>query len=130
MGMACLVDLDGLLQAHIFGKQITITGVKPAARFGKLSLDGDKVISFAEKPQTSGEYISGGFMCLSSSALPKYLTDDSNQVLEVHALPRLAKDRQMKIFKHDGFWMPMDNPTEYEYLNNLWNTGRAPWKKW
>lgn len=125
------VDLKGLAHFHERGDQeVTVTGVRPAARFGKLATDGDKVVNFAEKPQTEGEYISGGFMCLNTDVVGRYLSTKREQVLEVEGLPRIAEDGKMAVFRHDGFWMPMDTPTEYNYLNEQWALGKARWKTW
>lgn len=125
------IDLKALESFHDQGSQkITITGVRPAARFGKLVIEGDRVTNFSEKPQTQGEYISGGYMCVDTDLIREYLTADPGQILEVNGLPQMAEDRKMGVYKHHDFWMPMDTPTEFSYLNDLWAKGQAPWKNW
>ena len=118
-------------QHQASGKALTISGVQPAARFGKLELNGDDIVSFEEKPQTRGDYISGGFMVAETKAIEPYLDENNDGlVFEVDVLPRLAADRRIGIFRHDGFWMPMDTPTEFRTLNAMWAEDRAPWKTW
>ncbi len=112
------------------GNGLTVSGVQPAARFGALELEGDKVTCFKEKPQTRGDYISGGYMVVDTDFVRGYVEDRSDMVFEVEALPKIAADGKMGIFRHDGFWMPMDTPTEFNHLNSLWASGKAPWKTW
>lgn len=125
------IPFDRLLDQHLASdKALTISGVQPAARFGKLELSGDDVTSFEEKPQTRGDYISGGFMVARTREIEPYLEDRDTQVFEVDVLPRMSADRKVGIFRHDGFWMPMDTPTEFKTLNAMWASGNAPWKSW
>jgi glucose-1-phosphate cytidylyltransferase len=122
------VDLDALLAHHIAsGKLVTVSAVHPAGRFGEIDLAGDEVRSFAEKPQTSAGYINGGFMVLERELIDRYLSDDEGCVLEADALARCARDGELAVYRHEGFWQCMDTPREHQLLEELWNSGRAPW---
>jgi glucose-1-phosphate cytidylyltransferase len=124
------IDIDALLRFHReHGKLATLTGVRPPGRFGELSTDGHRITEFNEKPQTSGGRINGGFFVFSRDVF-RYFNDDPNLVLEQEPLRALAEDGQLMCFPHDGFWQPMDTFREFELLNNLWRSGKAPWKTW
>lgn len=123
------VDLAGLLAFHKrHGKLATVTAVRPPARFGGLSLDGDQVHAFTEKPQAEGGWINGGFFVFEPRVLD-YLVDDET-ILEREPLERLAGDGELMAFKHDGFFQPMDTVRERDLLESLWASGHAPWKNW
>lgn len=125
------VNITELLAFHrSHGKLATVTGVQPPGRFGELSLDGHRVDHFNEKPQVSGGYINGGFFVFEASVLEKYLSDREDLVLEKEPLEALARDGELMMFPHDGFWQPMDTPREFQLLNELWHEGKAPWKVW
>lgn len=122
------VDLHALLAFHErHGRHATVTAVRPPARFGGLSLDGDCVREFSEKPQAEGGWINGGFFVF-EPAVFEYLTGDET-ILERDPLERLARDNQLMAFKHPGFFQPMDTLRERELLEHLWATGSAPWKR-
>ena len=122
------VDISGLLAFHRqHGKIATVTAVRPAARFGTMAFDGDRVASFKEKPQASEGWINGGFFVF-EPAVFDYLHGDET-VLEQDPLENLAKDGQLMAFKHDGFWQPMDTVRDRDVLNELWRTGQAPWSR-
>ncbi|MDH3628254.1 MAG: glucose-1-phosphate cytidylyltransferase [Acidobacteriota bacterium] len=123
------VDLDKLLAFHrSHGKLATMTAVRPAARYGHLEFDGDKVVQFTEKPQTSEGWINGAFFVLEPQIFD-YI--DGDNVMWEHApLERLAGDGQLMAYKHDGFWQCMDTLREKHILENLWNSGNPPWKSW
>ncbi|WP_099293702.1 glucose-1-phosphate cytidylyltransferase [Butyricimonas sp. Marseille-P3923] len=126
------IDLDKLLAYHkSHGKMVTVTGVHPPGRFGELNIadDGESVIGFNEKPQASGGYINGGFFVFNSDFLD-ILSDEENLVLEQAPMKKLVEMEELKVFKHDGFWQPMDTSREYLYLNELYNQHKAPWMKW
>ena len=125
------VDLDKLVRFHkAHGKIMTVTGVRPPARFGELVSDkSGRVLEFNEKPQTSGGRISGGFF-VCRSALFDYLDDREDLVLENEPMRQLVKDGQMMVYEHDGFWHPMDTARDYALLNSLFNSGKAPWVIW
>ncbi|MDD2762735.1 MAG: glucose-1-phosphate cytidylyltransferase [Opitutaceae bacterium] len=124
------IDLTALLAHHRrSGKICTITAVRPPGRFGELTLSGDsQVTAFNEKPQTEGGYINGGFMVFSRRIF-EHLSDTS-EMLEQGPLKRLVQAGQLNAYRHDGFWQPMDTSQELTLLNQLWDSGRAPWKIW
>lgn len=123
------VDIKSLIAFHrSHGKLATVTAVHPPSRFGALSLDGDTVCEFSEKPQAGGGWINGGFFVFEPSVFD-YLKDDQT-ILEREALEHLATDKQLMAFRHSGFWQPMDTLREKHLLESLWNSGKAPWKKW
>jgi glucose-1-phosphate cytidylyltransferase len=113
-------------QAH--GKLATVTAVRPPARFGGLTLDGDRVAEFTEKPQAEAGWINGGFFVFEPGIFD-YLGNDQT-ILEREPLERLAADGQLMAFKHPGFFQPMDTIRERDLLESLWAQGRAPWKNW
>ena len=123
------VDLDQLLRFHReHGKIATLTAVRPPARFGALSFDGDMVSSFMEKPQTGEGWINGGFMCLEPRVF-EYIKGD-NDSLEADTLTRLAADHELVAYRHDRFWQSMDTLRDVRLLESLWQSGHAPWKRW
>lgn len=122
------IDLDQLLAFHrAHGKILTVTGVRPPGRFGELvaTAHGD-VIEFNEKPQATEGRISGGFF-VAGPRLFDYLDDREDLVFETTPIQRLMKDQELMMFRHDGFWQPMDTSREYVLLNSLFADGRAPW---
>ncbi|PIR21633.1 MAG: glucose-1-phosphate cytidylyltransferase [Deltaproteobacteria bacterium CG11_big_fil_rev_8_21_14_0_20_47_16] len=125
------INLNALVEFHTsHNKLVTISAVHPSGRFGEMEIDGTSVRSFNEKPQTSAGYINGGFMMCHRDFLKRYLSDDMSLVLEQAPLIHAANDNQIEAFCHDGFWQCMDTPREYGYLNQLWQTQKAPWKLW
>src|SRR5437764_4028675 len=126
------VDIDALLRFHrSHGKLATVTAGHPPGRFGELQTDGDGLVrSFEEKPQTSAGAISGGFMVFERSAIDRYVPADTNVMLEREPMSKLAADGELVAYRHDGFWQPMDTPREHELLNELWDSGKAPWRTW
>ncbi len=123
------VNLPELVKFHrSHGKIATVTAVRPPSRFGALVIEGDLVTSFDEKPQVGEGWINGGFLVFEPKVFD-YLEGDKS-VLEVHALERLAADRQLAVFKHDRFWQCMDTIRDKRYLESLWQTGNAPWRIW
>jgi glucose-1-phosphate cytidylyltransferase len=124
------INLRKLLDFHkSHGRLMTVTGAHPPGRFGELELDGDQVVGFNEKPQTTAGWISAGFFICSRGVLD-YLTPNEDLVLEREPINNITKDGQLMIYKHEGFWHPMDTSREYQLLNQLWNTDQAPWKVW
>jgi glucose-1-phosphate cytidylyltransferase len=125
------VDLRALLEFHRdHGKLATVTAVRPPGRFGELVMDDDTVVEFAEKPQTSSGSINGGFMVFEKEAIDHYVPPDGDVMLEREPMASLAKDGELVAFRHDGFWQPMDTPRERQLLEELWQTGAAPWQRW
>jgi glucose-1-phosphate cytidylyltransferase len=108
------------------GKYATVLGVNPPSRFGELKLDHDQVVEFAEKPDLTDTWINGGYFFFTRDAL-NYLSQDESCVLEREPLVKLARDRQLSIRKHRGFWAAMDTQRDREYLEELWKSGKAPW---
>jgi glucose-1-phosphate cytidylyltransferase len=109
------------------GKLATITAVQPPGRYGALELDGTAVRAFTEKPAGDG-LISGGFFVLSPRCLDRIAGDDTSW--EAEPLTGLAADGELMAFAHTGFWQPMDTLREKTLLENLWDSGKAPWKVW
>ncbi len=124
------VDISQLIDFHhTHGKLATLTAVHPPARFGALDIQSnDEITNFREKPEGEGELISGGFFVLSREVI-NYLSGD-HMTWENEPLERLANERQLKAFRHNGFWQPMDTLRDKNHLENLWIDGNAPWKSW
>ena len=122
------LDIGKLIEFHKkSGKLATVTAVPPPSRFGALVLAGDQVSSFREKPQNEG-WVNGGFFVLSPKVLD-YIPGPET-VWEREPLERLSSDGQLASFKHTGFWQPMDSLRDKQRLEELWATGRAPWRIW
>lgn len=136
----CLTYGDGLGDVNIrelvnfhrrHGKIGTITGVRPPGRFGELRVEaGGRASEFNEKPQVTEGVINGGFFVFQREFLERYLDQKDNLVLEQEPLQRLARDGQLMVYLHEGFWQPMDTYRELKLLEELWSSGRAPWKIW
>jgi glucose-1-phosphate cytidylyltransferase len=108
------------------GRLGTVLGVNPPSRFGEIKLEGDHVHEFAEKPDLANSWVNGGYMFFHRGFLD-YLSQDEGCVLEKTPLVNLAKDDQLSMFKHRGFWQCMDTQRDHDYLNKLWDTNEAPW---
>jgi len=123
------IDLRKLVAFHrSHGRLATVTTVKPPARFGRIAFDGDRVSDFYEKPEDAEGWINGGFFVLHPSVID--LIDDDRTPWEREPLERLASEGQIMGFRHFGFWSCMDTLREKTSLEELWSTGRAPWKTW
>lgn len=123
------VDLPALVRHHRSEDTIgTVTAVHPTSRFGEVEVADGRVSMFAEKP-TAGGWVSGGFFMFQRDFLD-YLSPDESCFLEQGPLQKLARDGELSLFPHEGFWMGMDTYREYTELNRLWVTGLAPWKVW
>lgn len=123
------IDISALVGFHkSHGKLATVTAVEPAGRYGALALDGTKVAGFVEKPKGDGGWINGGFFVLSPSVLD-YIEGDGT-AWEWEPLTRLASQGQLEAYRHRGFWQPMDTLREKNMLEDLWQSGKAPWKTW
>lgn len=124
------VHLDRLLQFHHgHGKTATITATKPAGRFGALCMDNDNgIVSFREKDKSDQGWINAGFAVFTPEIF-NYLGDGMD-MLEKSPYEKLAAAGQMKAFKHEGFWSPMDTVRDRDYLEGLWKGGTPPWKTW
>ncbi|MDD2774393.1 MAG: glucose-1-phosphate cytidylyltransferase [Gallionella sp.] len=133
----CLTYGDGVSDVNITeliafhqaqGVKATLTATIPPGRFGALDMTGNKVNSFREKPQGDGAMINGGFFVLSPSVLD-YIADDKT-IWEREPLERLAEEGQLSAFHHYDFWQPMDTLRDKIHLEELWQSGKAPWKVW
>jgi glucose-1-phosphate cytidylyltransferase len=123
------VDLKALVAFHkAHGRKATLTAVQPPGRFGAIDLRGDAVTSFHEKPHGEGSWVNGGFFVLEPSVID-YLTDDET-IFERDPLERLASEGELRGFRHQGFWQPMDTLRDKQLLDDLWARGEAPWKTW
>jgi glucose-1-phosphate cytidylyltransferase len=123
------VDIGKLIAFHkSHGKKATVTAVQPPGRYGAIEKSGDQVTGFIEKPRGDGGLINGGFFVLSPKCID--LIDGDQTSWEAQPLTKLASDGEMMAFEHHGFWQPMDTLRDKTYLEQLWDSGRAPWKIW
>ncbi len=123
------VDITASIEFHRKqGRLATLTAVQPPGRFGALNLDEVQVSSFEEKPHGDGAWINGGFFVLSPKVIP--LIEDDKTIWERGPMERLACDGQLSAFLHRGFWQPMDTLRDKTHLEDLWESGKAPWKGW
>jgi glucose-1-phosphate cytidylyltransferase len=123
------IDIKNLVDFHYHhGKLATITAVRPPSRFGGIIFENEIVTQFTEKSQIGEGWINGGFFVLESEVID-YIKDDDT-FFEREPLERLAQDRKLVVYKHDGFWQCMDTLRDVRLLNELWNKGTAPWKVW
>ena len=120
------IDVAEVLAFHKRqGRLATVTAVRPPARFGTLDIEGDRVARFVEKPQASEGWINGGFFVFEPDIFDRISGDD--MPLEHNPLMSLAADGQLSVFKHEGFWQPMDTLREKNLLEELWQSGNPPW---
>jgi len=133
----CLTYGDGVSDINISeliayhkssGRQATVTAIQPPGRYGALLIEEGTVHHFQEKPAGDGNYINGGFFVLEPSVLD-YIKDDYT-VWEQQPLQQLAANRQLSAYQHNGFWQAMDTLREKNLLEELWASGKAPWKSW
>jgi glucose-1-phosphate cytidylyltransferase len=133
----CLTYGDGVADIDITesiafhrreGRLATVTGTQPPGRFGAINHQGPRVTGFQEKPRGDGNWINGGFFVLSPK-VGDYIDNDTT-VWEKEPMTKLASDGQLSVFLHDGFWHPMDTLRDKRYLEDLWASNKAPWKKW
>jgi glucose-1-phosphate cytidylyltransferase len=123
------IAIDRLLGFHrAQGTVATVTGVQPPGRFGALELEGARVQGFSEKPEGDGGWINGGFFVL-EPGVERYLNGDST-IWEREPLEGLARDGELSVYQHHGFWQPMDTQRDMRQLQEMWESGRAPWKSW
>lgn len=121
------VDLRALYAFHQrHGRLATVTAARPPARFGNIQVEGDQVMRFAEKPQAGEGWINAGFFVLNRAVLD-YIDGDET-IWERAPLERLAQAGQLMAYQHEGFWQPMDTLREKQYLEELWQSGNAPWQ--
>ena len=123
------VDISASLAFHEkHGKLATVTAVQPPGRYGVLTIQGEKVMGFAEKPVGKAGLINGGFFVLSPKCLE--LIGDDSTIWEHEPLVHLAETGELMAYEHNGFWQPMDTLRDKNLLDDLWSSGNAPWKKW
>lgn len=123
------IDITSLIAFHSArGTLATLTATQPPGRFGALDLEDELITSFQEKPQGDGSWINGGFFVLSPHVIDYIDGDDT--VWERGPMERLAYESQLSAYRHDGFWQPMDTLRDRNYLEQLWQSGKAPWKIW
>lgn len=124
------VDITRLIAFHRnHGRLATVTATQPPGRFGSLALTADHhVTGFQEKPMGDGGWINGGFFVLSPKVINHIEGDDT--LWEKEPLEKLAKDGELSAYLHDGFWQPMDTLRDKTHLEELWSSGKAPWKVW
>ena len=123
------IDLNALLAQHqASGKTATLTVIQPGGRFGVLDVDGQTVTGFREKAKEDGGWINGGFMLLEPGIFD--LLNGDSCVLEREPMERLAKEGQLGIYRHNGFWQCMDTQRDKTKLEELWQSGNAPWRVW
>lgn len=123
------VDISALLAFHrSHGKQGTVTAVQPPGRYGSLERDGSQVRGFIEKPRGDGGWINGGFFVLNPKAIERIEGDLVSW--EEGPMRGLASEGELMAFEHKGFWQPMDTLREKNHLEELWQSGKAPWKQW
>ena len=125
------VNITASIEFHRkHGKEATVTAVQPPGRFGAFSLQADQTLvdSFMEKPQGDGAWINGGFFVLDRKVLDRIHGDDS--VFEQEPMRSLSADGQLEAWRHTGFWQPMDTLRDKHVLEELWASGKAPWKSW
>ncbi len=127
----CDINIKQLIDFHKSRNTLaTVTAVQPPVRYGVLSIseDQDRITNFKEKPKEDGTWINGGFFVLEPGVLD-YIDDDST-VWEQEPMQNLARDRMLSAFKYKGFWQSMDKLSDKHFLEELWNSGKAPWKIW
>lgn len=124
------INISDLIKFHLkHGKLATVTATRPPGRYGAIKFGvNDIVDNFQEKPDGDGSWINGGFFVLNPDVID-YIKDDKTS-WETESLNILAEKDELYAYKHDGFWQPMDTLREKKILNNIWDKGKAPWKKW
>jgi glucose-1-phosphate cytidylyltransferase len=124
------IDVRALLEFHrSHGRIGTVTGVHPTSRYGEMRVEGETVQEFNEKPTHPEGFVSGGFFVLRREIFD-YLGTDPLQMFEAEPLQKLARDGELSVFAHEGYWLGMDTYRDWQELNRLWVDGEAPWKVW
>jgi glucose-1-phosphate cytidylyltransferase len=123
------VNIKELIKSHNnSGKLLTVTAVQPKGRFGVLNIENGSVVDFTEKPAGDGMWINGGFYVMNRGIFDYISGDDT--VWEQDPMKKLVSEGKVNAYKHYGFWRPMDTMTDKRQLEEIWNTGKAPWKIW
>lgn len=124
------INISKLMKFHCDHNQIaTVTGVKPLARFGVLTADGEKVVEFSEKPQVKEGYINGGFFVLNRKVFD-YIENGEDSYFEHQTMVRLAQDKELMIYRHNGYWHCMDTIRDMKLLEEEWGKTNPAWKVW
>jgi len=122
------INIDNLIDFHnSHKKMVTVSAVRPTARFGELNIKDNIVKSFQEKPQLNQGWINGGFFVINTEFID--LIENDSSMLEREPLEKVASMGELMAFKHDGFWQCMDTKRDHQLLEKLWNENKAPWKK-
>jgi len=122
------VDMEALLKFHrSHGKMVTVSAVHPGARFGELEMNGNEVASFQEKPQTGQGWINGGYFIIEPEFFD--LIEGDQTILERVPLEKAAAMGELMAYHHDGYWQCMDTKRDRDHLEELWDSGEAPWKR-
>jgi len=122
------IDIGELVEFHrSHGRLVTVSAVRPNARFGRLELAGDRVTSFEEKPQISEGWVNGGYFVVEPEFLE--LIDSDSTILEREPLEQAAQMGELMAYRHDGFWQCMDTKRDRDSLEAIWSSGKAPWKR-
>ena len=123
------VDITRLVEFHKQQKTYaTVTAVQPPGRYGTIDIQGSRVINFKEKPSGDGAWVNGGFFVLEPEVFD-YIEGDAT-LWELDPMEKLAYEGQLSVYKHSGFWQPMDTLRDKNYLEGLWAAEKAPWKVW
>lgn len=123
------INIKALINFHrAHGKHATVTTVRAPARFGRIVFDEDRIVNFYEKPEAAEGWINGGYFILNPKVID--YVDGDETIWERDPIERLAKDGQLMGYRHYGFWSCMDTLKEKNYLEELWSSGKAPWKIW
>ena len=125
------MNISDLVEKHKkSGKKCTVTGIRPQGRFGLMKIgSNNEVLNFAEKKDEDNSLINGGYFVCEPGVF-EYIKDGDNSIWEKEPLETLAKDVELNLNYHDGFWKPMDSLKDKIDLNELWNAGKADWKIW
>ncbi|MCI2238913.1 glucose-1-phosphate cytidylyltransferase [Paenibacillus sp. TRM 82003] len=125
------VDITKTLRDHEAGGRLaTVTAVHPSSRYGEMHVADGAVVEFNEKPTLADGWVNGGFFVFDRAFADKYLEDDPDMMLEQKPLQTVARDGQLTLSAHEGYWLGMDTFRDWTELNKLWDSGEAPWKIW
>jgi len=125
------IDINALVEFHkSHGKIATLTGINPAARFGELKIKDNRVEAFYEKPSNSKRNLINGGFYIFNKEIFNYISEDDNCDLEYGPMEKIAKEGELMVYRHDGYWACMDNIRDVEYLNKIWEEGNAGWHIW
>ena len=125
------INVDKLMETHLKQqKLLTLSAVNPSGRFGEMTIEKGIVKGFSEKPAICERHINGGFMVMEKAFIDKYIPKERDMFLESEPIAKATADDEAAAYFHHGFWQCMDTPREHQLLNELWDSGKAPWTKW